>query len=704
MAALSPFASAREIVVLPGVVSAVGVVSGVDTQGPGTLSIGAQNINTSNDAGGAITTTAANTANIMFAGNSMVTGFVGATGSTFLNIAAGANASTVTFGGPVFATTFSVSGAGTVNFNGGFVSNTGSTMDFAGDGFISIAAGQTVRAAITNSAGANTGTLTLNGNSIFDGAVGAASGLKAINVVGGNALITGQVKAATYTLGTNTLNVAGAFASPVAGVINTTIFSPSLYGKIVPVGSATIGNALQINVTVTGPITNGTSFNIVDATSGTNGSTVIATDNSARYLFAAAPTANGRVVITTTQIPLVDVVTPVVNPTAPGATPPVNPVIPVVIAPVIDAMAVTPTTGGVLTAISVLPTASAVANALAQLGPGTTNISAPQVSYLATQKLQEAWASHLEQAQNLCTTDDQFLNRKKPDRDDTCHANRQEAQVWISGIGSFGQQKSVGGFEGYDSDIKGVMVAYDRSLSDATRAGVGVRYARSKLDTDTTDGHSRINSYQATAYLAYAPGPWFANVALVAGLDDYEGSRRVVFTGVNSTMEADYSGHQYTAFGTTGYRFYVGDGRTTITPTASLQYTRIHTAGYTETGDPALNLRVAAQNYDFTQSGLGAKISRNMALSDQHTFRPQLHAKWLHSFGGDTMQNTATFTSGGPAFTVVGLRPDRDTYVVGGGITLATNDAWSIDGGYDYQWRANGFSAHQFLVKFVLHM
>src|SRR4051794_24444214 len=84
----SPLAFAREVVVLPGVVGPVGVVSGVDTQGPGTLSVGNQNINTSNDVGGAITTTAANTASIVFSGTSTVTGFVGSTGSTFLNNAA----------------------------------------------------------------------------------------------------------------------------------------------------------------------------------------------------------------------------------------------------------------------------------------------------------------------------------------------------------------------------------------------------------------------------------------------------------------------------------------------------------------------------------------------------------------------------------------------------------------------------------------
>lgn len=230
LAVLPHFAHAREIVVLPGVVGPTGELSGVDTTGPGTLTVGDQDINTSNDAGGAITTDAANTASIVFSNSSLVTGFTGTVGSTFLDISAGSTGNTVTFNGQVFSTTFSLSGTGTVNFNGGFVSNTGSTMDFAGDGFINVGAGQTVKAAVTNSAGANTGTLTLFANSILDGAVGAASGLKQITVSGGDALITGEANAGIYSLGTNTLNVAGAFKIPVAGVINTTIFSDTVFG------------------------------------------------------------------------------------------------------------------------------------------------------------------------------------------------------------------------------------------------------------------------------------------------------------------------------------------------------------------------------------------------------------------------------------------------------------------------------------------
>lgn len=695
MVAWLPLAVARESVALTtagSVFGPVGVASGVDTTGAGLLLVGAQDINTGNDPGGALTTDAANTARVQFNNSSTVTGFVGTTGSTFLNISAGTNASTVTFNGAVYSTTFSVAGTGTVNFNGGFTSNSGSTMDFAGDGFINVAAGQTVKAAITNSAGASTGTLTLNANSTLDGAVGAASGLKQITVAGGNALITGQANAATYTLGTNTLNVAGAFAIPVAGTINTTIFSQSLYGKITPVGAATIGTALQVNVTVTGPIPVGSTFNIVDATSGTNGSTVTATSNTTRYLFSAAPTTNGLVQLVATQIPLAVVVAPVGNPTAP------------VVAPVIDALPLTPTTTPLLTAITLLPTAPAVVDALAQLQPGAASLASPQESYRVTQQFQGLWASHMESAQQPCFQQDQPDERYGRQRQTMAACgtdSTQKPRLWAAAFGYAGTQQGSHGYEGYNDNSYGAMLAYDIPLSPATTAGVGVRFGRSALTGMSSTSRGDIRSYQATAYLGYAPGPWFVNAALVYGLDDYSSSRQVVFPGINNTANADYSGHQYTAFGATGYHFQVGDGRSVITPTATLQYTRLDTNGFSEIGGGPVNLKVNAQKYDFLQSGLGVKFSRDLFTAGSHVVRPEVHINWLHSFNGGAMDQTVAFASGGPSFTATGVKQGRDLFDVGAGLLIASNNNWSVEGAYDYQFN-NNYKAGQVMVKFTL--
>ena len=713
IAAWSPLAMAREVVVLPGVVGPVGVASGVDTQGPGTLTVGNQNINTGNDAGGGITSSAANTASVLFNSNSTVTGFVGSTGTTLLNVSAGANGDTVTFNGPVYATTFSLAGTGVVNFNQGFTSNTGSTMDFAGDGFINVGAGQTVKAAITNTAGANTGTLTLNQNSILDGAVGAASGLKQITVAGGNALITGQAKASSFTLGTNTLNVAGALAIPTGGTINTTIFSQSLYGKITPIGAATIGDGLHVKVDVTGPIANGSSFNIVDAASGTTGSTVLVSTNTTRYAFSAAPTVAGQVKITTTQIPLADVVAPVVAPVAtpgggsppPVVTPVVNPSAPLVVAPAIDALPVTPTTTTVLTAITLLPTASDVAAALAQLAPGTANLASPQVSYRVTQRFQDLWASHLE-AEEACNQDSQPNDRKtsRLEAVTACPPSDTRPHVWASGFANFARQGDVNGFEGYHSRVLGGMLAVDAPLGQAAHAGVGVRYGRSTLDANTAASHADISSYQATAYAGYAPGPWYINGAVVYGLDKYTGSRHVAFTGVDSMLAAKYSGNQFTAFGATGYHIYLGDGRTVFTPNATIQYTSLHTDAYAETGDAAIALAVNAQHYNFVQTGLGGKFARDIPLSDGGALRPEVHANWLHAMGPTTMTETAAFVSGGTEFTTLGLNTDRNTYDVGVGLTAGKLGRWSLEGVYDHLWRAQSFAADQVRINLVLRL
>jgi hypothetical protein len=68
------------------------------------------------------------------------------------------------------------------------------------------------------------------------------------------------------------------------------------------------------------------------------------------------------------------------------------------------------------------------------------------------------------------------------------------------------------------------------------------------------------------------------------------------------------------------------------------------------------------------------------------------------------MSNTATFVSGGPAFTTLGLRPDPNTYDMGAGLTFGHLGQWSMEGAYDYLWRAANYSAQQLTVSFVLHL
>lgn len=673
-------ALARETVALPGVVGPQGILYGIYTTGPGTLSVGAQDINTNNDLGGAITSDAAATAIVSFGASSTVTGFTGTVGSEFLRIDAGAPAATVNFNGDVFSQTFNLTGTGTVNFNG----DVRSAALFAADGLINLGSGRTLTGAITT-ATANTGTLTLNGGSTVVGAIGGASGIKQINVVGGNAAITGAVQTSGLNLGTNTLTVVGALTTNPGGTVFTTIASDSVFGNVT--ANTSLINAAGITVipTVTGVVTSGTNFKIIDAPTGTIGAPVLVTNNNPRFIFAGVPTTTGDVnILLASQVPLVDLVT------SPGA---------IAVAPILDV--ITPPgsdLADVQDAIAVLPDKAAIDQALTQLAPGTTNLAAPWVAGQTRQMFEGMWMSRMDEIQDYCC--DRACESKDPSKlvnAQKCNGQSDRNGWWGKTFGSVGEQNDVDFATGYNTETMGLMLAYDMPLNDQTSIGFGGGYANTSIDGNNSSANTDIDSYLATGYISHAVGASFIQGTLTAGIDEYDGSRSIVLPGVNRKASADYTGQQYTAMVSAGRHLYL-DQATSITPLASLQVSRINIDEYTEDGAGDLNLRVDSQNYDFVQSGLGVKVERIVRINNG-TLSPEIHAKWLHDFSSTTMQQKTAFTGASSEFTVNGIEQDRETYNVGAAVTFLScncdKESWSVKGLYDYKWNENNYSSNE---------
>ena len=675
-------ATAQQVVALPGVVGPVGVTDGVQTIGPGTLTVGNQNINTTNNAAGGITTNAANTANVTFNGNSTVTGFTGTAGATFLGVNAGATGTAVTFNGAVFASTFTVSGTGIVNLNGGL---TGASV-FAGDGFINLAAGQTMAGAITTAA-AGTGTLTLGGGSTVVGAVGGGSGLRLISLPSGNATITGAVQALGFNLGMNTLNVTGALTTNAGATIATTIGGNLVFGRIVATGASSINaGGITVTPTVTGVVTNGTTFNIVNAPAGTNGATVFVVNNNPRYTFVGIATTLGNVNIMLSGVtPLAALVV------SPGAAA-VAPILDINAAPGSDLLVVQ-------NAIAVLTSAAAINNALTQLAPGTANLAAPLVAAQSARMFEDLWMGRMEEIQGLCCADSCAPRSAVPAYAQKCQTADQRGKWWARAFGNQGRQGSVDNMNGYRSNASGLMLAYDASLGERTRAGLGVGVANTAIDGDNTSSRTTITSYQLTGYLSQAIGAGFVQGALSAGRDNYSGSRSIVFPGISRTASSSYGGRQYTALVAAGWHFPVAGN--VVTPLASLQASRIRVDGYAEGGAGDINLQVNSQSYNFVQSSLGVKAERVMQAGGT-TFSPEVHAKWLHDFSSTTMRETAAFTGGGGTFTVQGISQSRELFNVGAGVTLLSCNcggaAWSVKALYDYKWNQRNYSSNQVAI------
>lgn len=687
--AWAPNSMARQSVALPYLFGdapgdIVGQETGIDSTGAGLLTIRPDiNINSLDDVGGGITNDGNDLASILFEGSSTVNGFTGTSLQRFNAITAGANGATVDFNGNVFTTTFNVSGTGTVNFNGSL--NPGivaASTIIQNDGFINIGSNQLFNSAITTLT-ANTGTLTLNSGSQVIGAIGGASGLRQINVVGGDASVTGAVQAGAFDLGSNTLNITGALTTNAGATIATNFASNAVFGRIVATGDSAIdAGGVTVLTTVTGALTEGTTYRIVEAPSGTNNAPVNVINNTPRYTFTGLPTTLGNVDIQLTGIaPLATLVTD------PGA---------VAVAPILDVNA--PVGSDLLVvqdAIAVLTTTDAINDALSQLAPGNTNLAAPWIAAQSTRMFEDLWMAQMDQIQyNCCDANCDPDKSNQPADLNTCTDDQQSGKFWAKGFGKQGEQDNVDNMNGYDTESYGLMLAYDQPLNTKTRIGLAGGFANSRIDGNNTSSQTDIDSYQITSYLHHSPGPWFMQAAVTAGINEYDSSRQIDFPGINRRATSDYSGEQYSAVVTVGKHYQVNE--TTITPLASLQASHLEVDSYKERGADDINLHVDSQSYNFVRSTLGVKAERVIRAGNR-TFSPEVHAKWLHDFKSTTMEQNASFAGGG-SFNAQGIDQDRDLLNVGAGITFLScncdKDSWTVKGLYDYEWNGSEYSSH----------
>ena len=86
------------------------------------------------------------------------------------------------------------------------------------------------------------------------------------------------------------------------------------------------------------------------------------------------------------------------------------------------------------------------------------------------------------------------------------------------------------------------------------------------------------------------------------------------------------------------------------------------------------------------------------------TFVPEVHLEWLHDFLNPTMGQTAQFqTSGAAPFYTTGLKTDPDTLHAGTSLSLlsctCSKTKLSLEAGYDFYWRNDGYTANQVTMR-----
>lgn len=259
--------------------------------------------------------------------------------------------------------------------------------------------------------------------------------------------------------------------------------------------------------------------------------------------------------------------------------------------------------------------------------------------------------------------------------------------LWVRGVGVLGDVDGDVNAEGFDYEIGGILVGLEGSVGDHFLLGVAGGYASTKIDYDLRDNDGEVDSRQVALYGSFVDGPFYVDTTLGFARNNYDISRRILFPGLDRTATADYRGSEYSADVEAGYTIQAGGFD--IQPRLGFLWAYLDEDPFTEEGAGALNLTVDDRSTDFLRSRAGVRLAYPIETAGGGSVIPEVRGSWVHEFG-DSQQSTDAYFTGTPAagtFTVDGIDIDRDSAVLGAGLTVVLKERISLMLDYDAELR-----------------
>ncbi|MDD3905239.1 MAG: autotransporter domain-containing protein [Candidatus Omnitrophica bacterium] len=513
-----------------------------------------------------------------------------------------------------------------------------------------------------------TGTLTLSGTNLYTGGTAINGGT--ITASNTKALASGNVaiEGGTLDVGTTSLDL-GAGSTYTQGATAASTFmltanSSSAYGSVKATGGASITAANStVYVNVGGYIPNGASLTVIDTDGGVvdNAPGTITSSNS--YVTFSGSRSSGNLILTAVRSGSNSFRGQATNTNAAA----VGNVLDNVTNPTADMTNILNTMGNL--------SSSQVASSENTMSP-TVDGAVTQSAIAMLNQVLDTLTIHLEDMRlpagvtGVATGDDYFKG----------------LGIWTQVLGDYAHQDPRQSSNGYNATSWGVTGGADIPLNigiDSLRMGIGSGYGQTFVRSKDYCGHTDIDSIPGTIYCTYDNNkyPFYLDSAFTFMYNSYTGSRQIAVGAIERTAKADYSGQQYSGYVEGGYSFFYKNLR--LTPLLALNYMHLRVGSYTETGADSLNLNVSSQDYDMFQTGIGMKLAYPVELK-YVTILPDLHARWIYDWIGESQATTAGFSGGGTSFGTNGFRPARSAYNLGTKVGIMAKNNVSLDLDYDF--------------------
>jgi outer membrane autotransporter protein len=263
--------------------------------------------------------------------------------------------------------------------------------------------------------------------------------------------------------------------------------------------------------------------------------------------------------------------------------------------------------------------------------------------------------------------------------------------LFADGGAAFGSQKSTVNQTGYDFTLGGCTVGADYRVADNLLLGLASGYSHTGSGFHGSGGGVTANTVPVNAYGAYFPGRLYAYGSLGYALNLFDLRRGLNFGGISRSAQSSTTGHQFNAYGETGYDFRVRRG--ILTPTATIAYSRLWVGGFTEHDAGALDLRVGSQTADSLQTGLGGRLTIPFRAG-QVKVAPQVYAFYEHEFANGSRGLEARLSQGGSTFSFQTDAAGRNFAVVGASLNLGLKDNLWAQINYNAEVGRDNYTAH----------
>ncbi len=273
---------------------------------------------------------------------------------------------------------------------------------------------------------------------------------------------------------------------------------------------------------------------------------------------------------------------------------------------------------------------------------------------------------------------------------------------WVQAMGSdvkMDQRTNDEGsnFSGYDAEMSGLTMGWDKELGNGVRGGVAFTLANVEIDKHNSNDSSNIRNYQMSFYGSWDLGSWYLDGILNLGQSKHNRSRYIddfLDTAITAEFDSSIYGLQFMA----GTDLQWGD--VNVQPLVGFNYTMVKTDAYTEEANGVVGKLAQdpdGQKYQKIELGLGVEFSKSIMM-DKGELTPSLRLMAWYDFKGQQVETTTRFVAGGDSFILKGADAVKKSYQATAAMSYKRNDNMSFSVGYEMNKKSD-FKAHSMFMK-----